>query len=221
VVKRRRFTGRRKARSPRKDWVYRDDGLSTDASTADDLGTYSPNAVVISSPAITGLVLYDSHNYMRASTHGGGGGLGFLQAAARATGRRASAYAVRGQILVDTASWTVNDELILGLRIGVFKQDPGNGQLLIEPLYSMFQNAGDISISTYANRQRQNMWERRYIRNQPGGETLPATFTIPVHLRCNVRLADDDCLALFMELDQGSVNARITCWLSSLIADEG
>lgn len=203
-----------------RDWVYRDDGMNSDVSTPDDLGTYSPNAVVIASPAITGLVLYDSHNYLRAATHGGGGGLGFIQNAARATGRRAQTHWVRGQLLVDTASWAVNDELVLGLRIGVFKQDPSNGQLLIEPLYSMFQNAADVTISVYANRQRQNLWERRFIRTQPGGETIPPTLTIPISTPARARLMDDECLALFMELDQGSVNARITSWLSTLVSDE-
>jgi len=215
-----------KRRGPRADWVYRDDGLglSTGGTTIfaqDNLGSYSPEQAVCTSEQSIAFVLYDSHNYMRAMTHGGlGASAGALGAAARATGRRPSCRWVRGLIVVDTSGWSVNDELVLGLRIGVFQQDAADGFIEVDPAYTMFAEivAGEPP-TMFANQQRANQWERRFYRRY-GDQSTAGLWTIPISTRVRARLSDDECLAIYAQVDDGSVNAYITPWLSTLVSDE-
>jgi len=226
-----RSRSRRKGRSftrrkSRADWVFRNDGLAFNVDgnavfTQDELGTYSPDAAVVTSPSAIGLILYDSRNYLGTLNFGGPAGLvGAMSLAGRASARKARTHMVRGSVLVDTSSWAVNDELILGLRIGVFEQSPVNGSPQVDANYSMFDNLGGASMAQFANQQRSNLWERRVVRafsdsNQGG------VFQIPIFARTPARLNDEECLALYVELDTGSVNMRFTSWLSTLVTDEG
>jgi len=206
--------------------VYRDDGgaLSVAGSTvfaADDLGTYTPNFSALTATDQAGLILYDSKNYLRTMTHGGvGGGFGAISGASRAAGKRAAIHMTTGILLVELSSWALSREMRLGLRIGVFEQDPGSGLISVEPGYSMFVNTGDTAVNSWANAQRRNRWERRVYRgfssSNEGG-----LITIPVMARGAVRLDDNECWALYLEVEDGSQNMNITPWLRTLVSDEG
>lgn len=219
----RRSTGSRKRRQ-RMDWVYRDDGRAYSVGgnvilTSDNLGTYSPNAQVLSSPVTAGLILYDSTNYLETVTHGGTGFMGSIGRWARAEGRRPYVHGVEGIIVVDTSSWAVNSQLIYGVRIGVFQQDVQNGQLLSQSLLSMFVDQSQNPVAALANMARQNLWERRVYREFT--DSTSGFHVLKVKARFKCRLAPGECLGAFFELASGSVNTRNTWWLRTLVSDEG
>lgn len=224
MAKTRRTFNRRRRSGPRFDWVYRDDGQNLTLGglaiiTSDDLGTYSPNPSVIPGGQNAGLILYDSKNYLRNATHGGTGFLGMLQGAARAAGKRAQTRMVTGMVMVRTSSWSLGSNLIIGFRIGVFEQDAGNGLLAASAGYNMWNTIGDVTPSVYANQPRSNLWERRIYRSFNDGNT-GGTFMVPVMARTRARLADEECLGIFTDVDSDSIDCEVTYWLRTLVSDE-
>lgn len=189
--------------------------------TSDGLGTYTPTDQVLASPTTAALILYDSKNYLRQATGGGTGSFGAIGGAARAAGRKAICHATRGMILIDTSSWAVNNQLIMGFRIGVYEQDPGNGQMSVEPGYSMFLDASDVPISYWANAKRRNLWERRMYHQYGQNSDTAGLYMLSVKARFRAYLDDNECLAIFAECPTGSVNVRIKYFLSTLVTDEG
>jgi len=203
--------------------VYRDNGLTFAPFTADGLGTYTPIATSLVSPDAVGLILYDSTNYMRRMTHGGAGAVGALSAAARAEGKRAKAMMSHGIIDIITSDWTTNSRIVFGWRIGVFKQDPDTGLVQVDPGYSMWRNIGETNPAYWANIRRNRLAEGRFFRAFNDGQNTGGEFQVPVMWkgRSGVSLDSDECLALYLEIDEDSVNMRLFTWVRSLIADEG
>jgi len=223
-VKRRRPTRRHTRRRSRRDWVYRNDGAALTTGgvvilTADQLGTYTPNPLVIGSEDSAGLILYDSRNYLRAMTHGGAGTLGAINMGARASGKRAQMHYVSGMVFVTTSTWAIGNTMSIGLRIGIFGQSISGGNIEAPAGYSMWLNGGESTIADFANQQRANQWEKR-VQHAFSADT-GSIFGIPVSARVRGSLNDDECLGLFVEAGSGTVNLSIVPFLRTLVTDEG
>jgi len=223
-VKRRRSNRRPTKRRSRRDWVYRNDGAALTTGgivilTADELGTYTPNPLVIGQDDTAGLILYDSRNYLRAMTHGGAGTLGAINMGARAAGKRAQLHWVSGMLFVTTSSWALGSVMRVGFRIGIFGQSISGGNLEAPAGYSMFTNPGESTVADFANQQRANQWEKR-VAHAFSADT-GAIFGIPVSTRVRGSLNDDECLALFVEGGSDTVGLSIVPWLRTLVTDEG
>lgn len=212
----------------RADWVYRHGGRpeATSVNANDLLGTYDSSIVAHGTGVANaqGHILYDSQNYMRASVRETFGGvLSHVPRAARAEGRKPSILAVEGIVYWEPDTWALGQLMAIGMRVGVFEQDPGSGNILIDPEYSMWEDAQYVagsSLSTvvdWANNGRGNAWERRV---HYGFSDNQAFTVLRVRWRGRRALLPNECFALFTELEGTSVNTRVQYWLRTLVADE-
>lgn len=221
-----RTTTRR--RQPRADWVYRSNARADDAvgSDADVIGTYEMNIPPhAGGPGnAQGHILYDSVNYLAQFGAGGnivGGVQRMIGRAARAEGRKPCILAVEGIIYWEPSIWALGNLMAIGTRFGVFEQDPGTGQVLLDPAYSMWMNEVGGSQSKpaqWANGTRGNAMERR--------THVGYSDTRPFHVerwrfRTRRFLAANECFAVYTELENTSVDTRTQWWLRTLVADEG
>jgi len=211
------------------DWVYRGNariGTDPDGSDADLLGTYEPFIFShTTGPGNSqGHVLYDSQNWLASVGAGGadiGTGLRTLNRSARAEGRKPTMLAVEGIVYWEPTTWALGNLMAIGMRIGVFEQDPGTGNLLLDTAYSMWRDETGGSLSTvgmWANNGRGNAWERRIHY----GFSDNSVFTV-ARIRWHGRrtLMPNECFALYTELEATSVNTRTQAWIRTLVQDEG
>jgi len=170
-------------------------------------------------------VLYDSQNYTRQVLGGQFGvGLGQLGRVARAEGRRPLILAVEGIVYWEPSTWALGNLMAIGMRLGVFEQDPGNGVFLVDAAYSMWVDEPAVassSLSTvgdWANNGRGNAWERRIHYGFSDNQAFTVT---RIRWRGRRALQPNECFGLYTELEPTSVNTRTQYWLRTLVADEG
>lgn len=202
-------TGRRRSRRP-SDWVYRSNGYAVNGFVADNLGTYEPTVFPVASGVgeSRARILYDSSNYLTETARGGAGPVQ-LGREARAEGRRTKVVEVDGILYVEPSTWAVGNLIALGWRIGVFDQDVSSGFISLDANYSMWESGGAYAAAQWANATRQNLAERRI---HFGFSDNQQFFTARIRWRGRRLLAENECLALYLELESTSVNTRMQCW---------
>jgi len=232
VARGRRKSGSFRRRGPKADWVYRPPVYSYDAegvpTPEDGLGTYQSTIIAhaVGTANAQGHILYDSRNFM---THWAAAGTPnsaalapqFIASTARAdSSRRATMLAVQGVVFISGSDWALGSELSIGMRIGVFEQAPENGLLSIDPAYSMWNTPLGVAVGpwTWANGARGNAWERRpFLRYVPGQERN--YIVMPVFWRGRRVLQENECFALYTELETSSNSASAQYWLRTLVVD--
>lgn len=212
---------RKKVATVKKDWVFRGSEWDDDAGAADpSLASYTGAFRSLVAGESTALILYDSQNYIRESVGTDPANL-FLNRAARAEGRRAQTYRVRGWLGWEATTWTLGNNVYFGWRIGAFEQDNGDGGVLVPAGYNMLAPVvfTDNQPDVYANMQRSNAWEHFIAYHfATGNETSRRSMNLNVAARRS--LAANECLALYWESALSGVNIRYSSFLSTLVSDE-
>lgn len=214
-----------RARRPRADWVFRTDLVDPEGALNDGLGTYvfREKSLGVGTDAARAVILYDSHNRMFATAAGGVSNLPFaMPRASRAEGGKAFIHRVQGTIFVRPSAWTLGDRFRLGLRFGVYEQDPDTGTILIDPSYTMWHDPGNMQLSTavWAN-DRNWQHERRFGTTFSDNAQM---WTLPVAFSVRRSLQPHQCYAIWMEsFNAGapSTTLLLQFWLRSLVSDEG
>lgn len=225
------------SRKPRKfDWVYRTRAVDIEGplgaegiNETDGLASYYGSSTPLTPGAVNAraLILYDSQNRLTqglAETWGNGPGRSFINKAGRAEGRKPLIRACEGTLFLRPSAWALGSSWSVGWRLGIFKQDAGTGLLVVPQTYSMFDEgfAPWEATATHAN-TRGWVKERREQRtfnpdNAPGWHTMRFFWSS----RRGRTLEPDECWALYMESDSGSVsNLGIEPWCRTLVSDEG
>lgn len=151
-MRKRRTTTRK--RGMRGDWVYRpaisdDNNLYT--SYGGWMGSTDTFDITNSVEDAATLVLYDSHDFMAAVTNlsvfdDGLTGAQFptaLPGVARIEGvRMPTALAVDGAVYMRPTAWTLGTRFCAKARLGWHEQDQTIGQILIDPLWSIWDPSG-------------------------------------------------------------------------------
>lgn len=212
------------SRRSKPDWVYRGNIYASDGGTIDGGGSYvaHTNLVTQGGAGATALILYDSHNYVKlgVATLGAGTILPMSQAG-RAEGGSAFIHRVQGTIMAAPSVWAVGSQYRLGMRFGVFEQDPAVGLLLIDPSYNMWTPAANIDVApaTWAN---DRMWsrERRVVQTFDDNDQI---WSWNFNFKVNRKLNPNQCYACYIETSStpASVNLFIQPWLRTLVSDEG
>lgn len=215
-------------RAPRADWVYRPT-LLDQGGTVVSAGTYSLAAVSVAAgeASKTALVLYDSHDFARETFSFAGG----TQEQAFASGeavplpsamradehRSAMVLGVQGWVNIRPTTWTTSDSWNGIMRIGIFEQDPINGDILTVADHSLVSNlAGTYSVVTSANIPRENLWELRD-RQVFSTANDQANWNRRIFLRFRRRLANNEALVLLVAQVTGSVTLQYQCHLRTLV----
>lgn len=202
------------------DWVYRTNAIASDGSI-DGLGTYQNVASTLVGGGSAAWILYDSHNHKELLLRGQsppGGVQQSLSMAARAEGRNPLIRRVSAMIRVNPSAWALGSSYVIGLRLGIFEQDPDTGNVLLDVSYSMFADLGNAYVADWAN-SRENLREyRRYVL------FTDASSSGQMHVQLNWagmrRLLPHQCLAIYAETQGGSVNTTWQRWCRTLVADE-
>lgn len=203
----------------RGDWVYRGPEWRENANTF-ELSTYHPGRYkTINAATSQAAILYDSQNYLSSTVSDS---LSALNNSARAEGRRARTFRVQGVIVSQATTWTLGNEVRLGMRIGVFDQDANNGGVSVDPDYRIFDTGAFMGsmACVFANMKRSNLWTHYHMLHfATGNETsLRVTrFNIPAR----ASLGAGECLALYLENLVGGVNLRYWLACRTFVADEG
>lgn len=219
-------TRRKMARPPRKrrprDWVFRPNLYDNTGGLVDGNGSYVPGASVAVTAGVAGgnaVVLYDSANYRHYSTPRTSIVVP-MPSWARAEGGRPYIHRVRGQLIWTPSSWALGDAVFAGARIVILEQDTVSGNVIVDPAYSMWAAATNLSFDAtrFAN-DRNWFWERReFIDFAAGGQRLRHHWLVGASVRR--RLQPHQCLALWYETAVGSVNSSLNIVCSSLVSDE-
>jgi len=222
---RRRAKGSRRSK-PRADWVYRDHMYDEAGALINSQGTYN-NLPTVLAPApanALGKILYDSKSFMKHAA----GSTPFvplvMAGSARAEGKRAQIMAVQGMISIRPSTWALGSNLVVGIRFGVFEQDPGTGGILVDPSYSMFASFANVALSA-ANWANDGQWDRErrvYVTFSDNSQVYNHYF----FFRTRRFLKGHECYAVYLEANNqsgttGSVNSNVTLWLRTLVSDEG
>lgn len=213
-----------RSRRRKADWVYRPDlRASDDLLDGDTWGSYE-HTVKAQTSGVTNArshILYDSVNRLASLTLGAGNGNAFVPRAARAEGRKPTILAVEGIVYVEPSTWAIGNLIAMGLRIGIFDQDPIDGAMIVEPDYTLWiaglPTAGNTA-AIWANQGRRNLWERRVHHGFSDNQTF---IVVRVRWRGRRRLEPHEALVLYTELEPTSVNVRTQSWLRTLVIDEG
>lgn len=212
---------RPRTRRPKGDWVYRGMGFASDG-TQDFLGTYTPTETTVSAgiAAATAWVLYDSKQYLSMWSAGGQpiDPRYTLARAGRAEGNRPKMLRVRGTIIARPSAWALGNWLSIGFRIIKCPQSDA-GNMLLDADYTMWGNTPPSDAASHANARALNLWERRYelrfvAEQQP---LIHKSINVPLRTRLN----SNECLALYCEVQSGSVAGIVEKWLSTFVVDEG
>jgi len=76
-------------------------------------------------------------------------------------------------------------------------------------------------VDMWANQPRANLWEQRvYQHFATGNESSVRSLYVNASMK-GVRLTDDECLGLYVEMGQASEGMRYYRWLRTLVQDEG
>lgn len=188
---------------------------------SDTQGTYenTVKSLTTGSANAQGLILYDSRNRLSALSVGNAGGIGKIAMSARAEGKRPLCLMTVGTIYIEPATWAIGNIMGIGMRIGAFEQTADTGLILTDAQYSMWSSLNYQQSATFANMRRTNLWERRVFK---GFSTNSGTILIVnVKARFRIWLAENECLALYLEGETTSVNIRYQMWLRTLISDDG
>lgn len=213
-----RSSSRRRAAPARKmDWVYRSGGYSANDYVQDGLGTYGPLVTAINSgPAnANARILYDSRNYLREFAFSAAGPVA-LGREARAEGRKPQMAMVEGWVYLEPSAWAIGNVAAMGMRVGVYEQSVIDGFISVDANYSMWADGPAESAAMWANAQRQNVLERRIWW---GFGDNSAVRTVYFRQRVNRYLSDNECLAIYFEVPNTSVNVRMQCWLRTLVGE--
>lgn len=207
-------------KGPKADWVYRG-GVYSAAGGLDVEGAGYAGGFRVLSEGSTVLILYDSQNFFHDGV-GGDNNDESLHRSARADGRKAQTFRVRGHLNWEATTWAAGDNVYFGWRIGAFEQDATDGGILVPAGYTMLAGVsfGDAQPSVYANAAKLNAWEHRVRYHfASGNETSVRSMNINVPIRRT--LMPNECLALYWELAPNSVGIQYASYLATLVSDEG
>lgn len=218
----RRMPKRGKARSgPKADWVYRPNLRDEAGSLIDDLGTYDPvvQTLLAADPNANAAVLYDSHNRQMNTVTFGAVPFQFPRMA-RAEGGRAKIIRVQGQHIVTPSTWALGSTYRLGIRFGIFEQDPASGAFLIDPSYGLWVAAGDVQLgaAAWANDRK---WQHEMRYGTAFSPDRPQMWNFRFNFSVNRRLMPNECYGMFYSTFGGSVTTIHQMWYRTLVADEG
>jgi len=219
VARSRKSVPRGTRKRVKRDWVYRGPEESADGRQY-DLATYAPGLFrAMDDEQSVGHVLYDSQNYMLDDVSDTER---VLNRAARAEGRRAQTFMVDGWMSVQASTWSLGDEIGLGMRIGVFDQDSAEGNIQVDAAYTMWENGSFINDtpSVYANQQRSNLWTNYFVLHFATGNEQSLRL-LRIRARARAYLNSGECLGLYMQCRLGTVALRYWLALRTLVADEG
>lgn len=218
---RRKMPARRARR--RADWVFRPDLFDSAAGNVDANGTYSPFAFNLPGGLANARwsSLYDSNGYLAFVANAGAGNVGTpLPRAARAEGRRPYVKWVRGKILLQAATWTVGSIFRLGIRFGVWNQNPASGNIIVSAAYSMWNatTLNDDQVAVFAN---DGEWQKevRMLRTFSTGNEQTA-WEVPVSFPVRRSLRPNQAYGVYLESTTGSATLAVQYWLQTLVADE-
>lgn len=186
----------------------------------DDLGTYDATVQVLAAGAPgNAAVLYDSHNRLSAIATFVANVPDPFPQVARAEGGRARIVRVQGWLAATPTVWALGSRYLLGIRFGMFEQDPSTGAFLIDPTYSMWSIPGNVQLSpaVWAN-DRQWQHERRIdVSFNDNNQTLNWRFNFAV----NRSLQPNWCYGIYLESQAGSVALNTRFFFRTLVSDEG
>lgn len=216
---RRRMTKSPRKRGPRADWVYRPNVLDDTGAIIDPWGSYDPTTKSVTAGVANAslAVLYDSHNYVGSqiipiATNA------MLRAPGRAEGARASIKMVEGTLLCTPSTWAIGSQFQLGVRFGIFPQDPFDGALFVDANYSMWQNLSQTDNIAYwandRNWQKEDRFDEVFLENQ-------ATFKYRWRFPVRRSLKPHECYAVYFETATGSVTVNLRTFFRTLVTDEG
>lgn len=204
----------------RGDWVYRANLRDEAGALIDDLGTYDPIAQTLGAGLVNAnaAVLYDSYNRFSKMVQPPGVAPAGIPMAARSEGGRARILRVQGVQTFSPSTWALGSVYSLGIRFGIFEQDPSSGAFLLDPTYSMWVRTNNmLDPATWAN-DRQWQHERRIVVNfNDNNQTLNWRFNFAV----NRTLQPHFCYGIFYETLAGSVNLTSRLFYRTLVVDEG
>lgn len=206
---------------PRADWVYRPNLRDAAGGLIDDLGTYDQGnqTLVAGIPTANAAVLYDSHNRI-AQTMPTGGGVPTMTQAARAEGGRAFIVAVQGVIIWTPTTWALGSTYRLGIRFGMFEQDPSTGAFLLDPTYSMWQATVGTPMLSPASWANDRQWQHEYRVGQQFNDNSQI-WNKRFFFKVRRSLLPNFCYGIFLESQPGSVNLSYQLWFRTLVSDEG
>lgn len=208
------------------DWVYRACLYDETGGALDSIGSYDPTeqTVVAGFGNSGGCVLYDSHNYVNniATLFGQAAGNYIpLAAPARPEGRTSKVIRVQGNIIWRPSSWAVGSSFRLGLRFGIWEQDPTTGSIVAPAAENMWSpiilGALDTHPVFFANTRS---WQKEYRISEQFSENT-VRFEKAVNFKVNRRLKPNECYALWVETSAGSTTLLFQYWLRTFVADEG
>lgn len=219
---RRKTSTARRARRMKVDWVYRPHYRDDAGNIIDAGGTYEPNAGVSIAAGQTngiGVVLYDSHNYMKQVVAIGGNAPTSAGHEARAEGRMARIIRVQGWMVVQPTVWAVGSSYRLGMRFGRFEQDPNSGSFLLSTSYTLWLSSANINFapSVFANTR---LWTREH-RHAESFNDNSAQRNFRFNFKVGMRLKPDECYGIWLETISGSATLNAYFALRTLINDEG
>lgn len=220
---------RRMARPPRArrraDWVYRPHIRDETGAIVDGGGSYegSFTTLVAGIAGIQFRVLYDSFNYRSTQFPDIGGlnlGGALLGSSAKAEGRNPLILRVQGKFHYSPTTWAVGSQLLLGLRFGVFEQDPVSGLVSVDPTYAMLNGTATTQTNPAAWANTRN-WVREW-RTFQAFASNQAVFQQYFDFKCRRALKPHECFGIWAEATSGvSTNAATQYWFRTLVADEG
>lgn len=217
----RRYFRRGFSRTPG-DWVYRPRLVDDEGAALDSAGSYGARQTITAGVGGSGgCILYDSHNFVQENVLFGLGNASItLPSTARAEGGTAKIIRVQGTIFMTPSTWTVGTFIQLGLRFGIWEQDPNGGSIVAPAAYSLWVNNPALGLQNiaafWANTRA---WQREF-RVQWFFENNQQRWVLPFNFAVNRRLKPNECYALWTETQAGSATIELDYWLRTFVADE-
>jgi len=215
----------RRARQRGADWVYRGVSYDEEGTPVDLVApTYSSSAIALNNQTMVSW-LYDSKNFSVGIVGGTPGPVSAAQpSASRAEGRRVRILGTFINVLCSAnAGWIASANFNLGVRVGIFEQDPTDGDAILPAAFSMYaENGVQDQPAVWANSQRTNLWEARFRQVYTAGVNTGIIWVrkwVSFGPR-GITLGSNEGLGLYFEND-GNVATSLTRWCRSLVVDEG
>lgn len=188
----------------RKDWVYTNEGYSSGGASLQN----DPTSAIA-------VPLTVSQNARQIIAHGSPGvepvwvDLTQYQSSAAVpeTGNQV-VYQVDGCVIITIQDWALGSFFRLGMRLLHQEQDPGSGDMLSHPGYSMWEGITPWDINMVANEGYLREWYKAEVwTGSAGGLIARTAFVYPIRWRSRrgLRLAPNRALYLYMET---AVNSR-------------
>lgn len=218
--KKRSFARRRRFKRTG-DWVYRTDYYDNTGALIDALGSYKLEEDPLTGGEVNAVaqVLYDSHNRLKQWIDIPSNIPRVMSNAARAEGQRAWIHRVQGIVFIRPSTWTIGSSFRMGMRFGIFEQDPVAGGLTLDPLYTLWGTGTDVN-SNPAHWANDRMWqhERRFAMTFSDNAQVWAQ---RFNFRVNRRLNPNQCYGVYISSVSGSATLNIQPWLRTFVSDEG